>query len=197
MWKIIAWTEKHLIRLNVSIMLLHVVLLKLKLMLIDTYLWVWPSIKTQWRKQVKCGTVCLFTQVWFLFFHFRLVLLACSCSKHYKVRSVLWWTDPSRFLSTFDMGQLGKILNSAGKRAFKLVRLRSLKTNEDITRQVKTFYRRLYGGGHKLAPHHTNVCKFSQLCWAISLLAKDVSLSNLAVLLILRRSFQCCRRIFS
>ena len=43
--------------------------------------------------------------------------------------------------------------------------------------------------GNKLVPHHTNVCKFSQLCGVISSLAKDVSLSNLAILLTLRRSF--------
>ena len=43
--------------------------------------------------------------------------------------------------------------------------------------------------GNKLVPHHTNVCKFSQLCGVISSLAKDISLSNLAILLILRRSF--------
>ena len=39
-----------------------------------------------------------------------------------------------------------------------------------------------------------NVSKFSQLCRAIPSLAKDVSLLNLAILLILRRSFQWCRR---
>ena len=50
--------------------------------------------------------------------------------------------------------------------------------------------------GHKLVTHHTNVCKFSQLCGAIFSFAKDESLSNLTVLLILARSFQWCRRIF-
>ena len=45
------------------------------------------------------------------------------------------------------------------------------------------------GGGHKLVPSHTNVCKFSQLCRATSLLAsKDLSLSNSAILLFLRLS---------
>ena len=63
--------------------------------------------------------------------------------------------------------------------------------------KVMKFYRkRLYGGGQVCAPHHTNVCKILQLCEAISSLAKDVSLSNLAILVILRRSFQWCRRIF-
>ena len=45
--------------------------------------------------------------------------------------------------------------------------------------------------------NHTNVCKFLQLYRAISLLTKDLSLSNLAVLLISRRSFQWCRQIFT
>ena len=54
-------------------------------------------------------------------------------------------------------------------------------------------------GGHKLAPTppYTNVCKFLQLSGAISSLAQDVSLSNLAILLILRRSLQWWRRVFS
>lgn len=47
--------------------------------------------------------------------------------------------------------------------------------------------------GHKLAPQNTIICKFVQLCTAIiklSLFIKDVSLSNLVSLLILRCSFQ-------
>ena len=62
-----------------------------------------------------------------------------------------------------------------------------LKTNEDTAPQSREILQTFDGGGHKLAPNLTNVCKFSQLCGAISSLAKDVS--NLAVLLILRRSF--------
>ena len=42
---------------------------------------------------------------------------------------------------------------------------------------------------------HPNVCKFSQLCGNIYSFASNESLSNLAILLILRRSFQWCRRI--
>ena len=75
-----------------------------------------------------------------------------------------------------------------------------------LTREVLTFRRvtwdppgqgLLYGGRHKLIPHHTNFCKFSQLCATLSSLAKDVSLSKLAILLILRRSFQWCRWDFA
>ena len=50
------------------------------------------------------------------------------------------------------------------------------------------------GGRHEIAPHHTIVCQISQLRGA--LLAQDVSLSNLACLLISRRPSQWCRRIF-
>ena len=54
---------------------------------------------------------------------------------------------------------------------------------------------RLYGGGEQeIAPHHTIVCQISQLRGA--LLAQDVSLSNLACLLILMRPSQWCGRIF-
>ena len=53
---------------------------------------------------------------------------------------------------------------------------------------------RLYGGGQEIAPHHTIVCKISQLRGV--LLAEDVSLSNVASLLILMRPSQLCRGIF-
>ena len=42
------------------------------------------------------------------------------------------------------------------------------------------------GGGHKLVPHHTNVWKFSQNCGALS--SPQISLSNLVIILIFRRS---------
>ena len=40
--------------------------------------------------------------------------------------------------------------------------------------KVTIFYKLLYGGGHKLTPRHTNICKFLELCGAIPSLAKDV-----------------------
>ena len=52
------------------------------------------------------------------------------------------------------------------------------------------------GGGQVCAPHHTNVCKISRLWGFMSSLIFNKSLSNLALLLILRRSFQWCGRIF-
>ena len=57
-------------------------------------------------------------------------------------------------------------------------------------------YSLLCGGGQVCAAHHTNVCKFSRLFRAVSSLVFNKSLSNLAVLLILTRSFQWWRRIF-
>ena len=61
-----------------------------------------------------------------------------------------------------------------------------LKTNEDINSSSKSrnFNGRLTVGGTNLPPPHTNVCRFSQLYRATSSLAKDVSLSKLAILLI-------------
>ena len=41
-------------------------------------------------------------------------------------------------------------------------------------------------GGHKLVPHHTNVCKFLQNYGALS--SPQISLSNLVIILIFRRS---------
>ena len=51
-----------------------------------------------------------------------------------------------------------------------------LKTNEDIAPQSREIFQTPVWWGHKLAnppppSHNTDVCKFSQLCGAISLLA--------------------------
>ena len=51
------------------------------------------------------------------------------------------------------------------------------------------------GEGQVCAPHHTNVCKISPLWGFMSSLIFNKSLSNLALLLILGRSFQWCGRI--
>ena len=65
----------------------------------------------------------------------------------------------------------GKSLDTTEKSALRLVKLPRLKVKVIQLLKVAKFYRRLYGAGHKLALHHTSVCKFSQLCGAISLLA--------------------------
>ena len=90
---------------------------------------------------------------------------------------------------------LGKSVDTTQRSALKLVKLPSLnmicwKLMKIHLLKVVNFYKPLYGGGQVCAFHHTNVCKISRLCRAISSLAKDVSLSNLAILLILRCSFQ-------
>ena len=52
----------------------------------------------------------------------------------------------------------------------------------------------MVGRGQQLPSYRTNVCKIPRLRVAISLLASDESLSNLASILTLRRSFQRCWR---
>ena len=63
-----------------------------------------------------------------------------------------------------------------------------LKNNEDTAPQVAKFYRRLMVGAQaRLPPTFQASVNFRNF---ISSLAKDVSLSNLAISLILRRSFR-------
>ena len=50
------------------------------------------------------------------------------------------------------------------------------------------------GVGASFRPHHTNVSKISRLSGAVSSMVVNKSLSNLAILLILRRSFHWCRQ---
>ena len=47
---------------------------------------------------------------------------------------------------------------------YKVICWKLAKTDSPL--KVAKIYRRLYGGGNKLAPLHTNVCKFSQLSGA-------------------------------
>ena len=105
------------------------------------------------------------------------------------------------FFPTFSRISQRKSVDSAGKSAFsKIVKFESdlLTTNKDIAPQshqiLEMFVR--WEGGTNLPPHHTNVCKFLPLCRTISSFAWDVSLTNWASFLIIRRSFQC-PRIFS
>ena len=105
-----------------------------------------------------------------------------------------------RFFQFMTNTSQGKSFNSATKIAVKLVRLPSFKVFVEILKKIQLLkvvkiYRRLYGWGHKLAPH-TNACKFSQPCRAKSSLTYDGSLSNLEILVILRCSLHWFRRIF-
>jgi len=59
------------------------------------------------------------------------------------------------FFLTFDMDKLEKIHQFRWKERIKFSKIAKFesglwKTNEDMPPQVATFYRRLYGGGHKL-----------------------------------------------
>ena len=97
------------------------------------------------------------------------------------------------------MDKLGKIRRHYWK--LKLVKLPNLtvirlKREKTKLRKVAKIYRHLYVGEQVSALHYTNVCKISRLWGAVSSLVFNKSLSNLANLLILRHSFQWCRRIF-
>ena len=71
-----------------------------------------------------------------------------------------------------------------------------LKTNKDISPQSPVILQAFLSGGEQLTPHDTNVCTFLQLCGSIYFSSLIRHISNLAILLILRGSFQWCRRIF-
>ena len=90
--------------------------------------------------------------------------------------------DTSTVFSTFDMDKLEKIRRHHWKERLKISKITKFESFEDL--QV--------GGGFV---RHTNVCKISRLWGAIFSLSFSKSLSNLAALLILKRSFHWCRRI--
>ena len=102
------------------------------------------------------------------------------------------------------MDNFGKIRRHHWKERLKISKIAMfeidlLKTNEDTALQsreiLQTFVKS--NGPIKWAPASVNFRNFAELYIAtIPSLAKDASLSNLAILLILRRSFQWCRRIF-
>ena len=105
--------------------------------------------------------------------------------------------------STFDMDQSGKIRRLHWNERLKISEIAKSESDtsyasEDIA--LSKDCRRSFvwwggegeGGGvgwQVCSPHHTNVCKISRLWEAISSLVFNNSLSNLAILLILRRSF--------
>ena len=111
--------------------------------------------------------------------------------------------DHSTVFSTFDMDKLRKSVDTTGKSALILGKLPSLKVirlkraKRELHKASK-IYKRLYrggvggGGGGKGASS-----PYKRLGGVISSLLTGFSksLSNLAALLILRRSFQWCRRI--
>ena len=73
-----------------------------------------------------------------------------------------------------------KLVNTNGKNALKSVNVAEFGSQcwiltKMYIRKLAHFYRRLFClcVGQVRAAHHTNVCKISWLCWAISLLALD------------------------
>ena len=104
--------------------------------------------------------------------------------------------DHSTVFSTFDMDKLRKSVNTTGKSALILGKLPSLKVirlkrAKRELHKVSKIYKRLYRGGVGGGG------AYKRLGGVISSLLTGFSksLSNLAALLILRRSFQWCRRI--
>ena len=101
------------------------------------------------------------------------------------------------FFSTFDMDPFGKICRHHWKERLKINKIAKFendlfKINEDTAFQRREILQTFYGKGTKLPPTTPTMqtsSKCSQLCGAISLLAKDLSLSNLAILLILGSLF--------
>ena len=105
--------------------------------------------------------------------------------------------------STFDMDQSGKIRRLHWNERLKISEIAKSESDtsyasEDIAlskdcRRSFVWWGGEGGGGgvgwQVCSPHHTNVCKISRLWEAISSLVFNNSLSNLAILLILRRSF--------
>ena len=95
-------------------------------------------------------------------------------------------------------------IDTLGKTALKCGNLPSLtvirpKRAKILPHKVAKVFRRLFRGGrgHEHAPHRENVCKISRLCGEMCSLVFNKSVSNLATLLILTRSFQPCWRIFA
>ena len=105
--------------------------------------------------------------------------------------------------STFDMDQSGKIRRLHWNERLKISEIAKSESDasyasEDIAlskdcRRSFVWWGGEGGGGgvgwQVCSPNHTNVCKISRLWEAISSLVFNNSLSSLAILLILRRSF--------
>ena len=91
------------------------------------------------------------------------------------------WNRPFHGIFNFWHGQVRENPSTPLKKCLEINKTAKfeidlLKVNEQTASQslknLQTFV--WGGGGHKLTPRHTNICKFSELCGAIPLLAKDV-----------------------
>ena len=110
------------------------------------------------------------------------------CCQHYHQNRLFhscfnFWHGPS----------YGKSVDTTAKSAqLKLVKLQNFKVVCRKQAQSCENFQAFARWGASLCPHHTNGCKILRLWDVISLLVFNKSLSNLAVLLIIRRSFQWC-----
>ena len=122
-----------------------------------------------------------------LLYHQRMIELKTKENKILTKNKI----DHSTVFSTFDMDKLRKSVDTTGKSALILGKLPSLKVirlkraKRELHKASK-IYKRLYRGGSP----YKRLGVISSLLTGFS-----KSLSNLAALLILRRSFQWCRRI--
>ena len=71
------------------------------------------------------------------------------------------------------MDKFGKIRQHHTKECLKISEIAKfeshlLKTNKDTASQSREILQTFVRWGHKLAPYHTNICKLSQLCQAMS-----------------------------
>ena len=107
-----------------------------------------------------------------------------------NILNLILKTVPRFFFSNFDKNKLGKPVDTTGKSALKSTQLIC-----KIWKWLVLSERRYSSAKlRKFMDVHTNVCKISRLWGAVSSMVVNKSLSNLAILLILRRSFHWCRR---
>ena len=111
------------------------------------------------------------------------------------IDNIMW---PLWAFSSFDEDQLANGHPHCRNEHLKICSLS--KASKNMTPQsckiLQTF---CMVGKHELVPTPsiTNVCRILHLCWAISLLVFNKSLSNLATSMTLRHSFKRCRWIFA
>ena len=72
------------------------------------------------------------------------------------------------FFPALDMDRFRKIRRQHWQERLQIIKVAKfecdlLKNNENTAPQSREILQTFHGGGHKLAPHLSNVCKFSQL----------------------------------
>ena len=107
----------------------------------------------------------------------------------------VWQLNLSRFFLTFDMAQSVKICRHQESLKSKIAKFEWLVEIEP--RYTCSSAEWKFFTDVCMMGDNTNVCKMSRLWGVMSTLAFDLLLSNLASLLMLRRSFQRCWLIFA